>query len=165
MGTTVGGSLSISGARGLDIGERAILGERCRIDVHLSEVGLARIAVGAGTILGPRNHLGAASSVEIGSGVLTAEGVTILDHDHDFSDPEDPRRRNRTVIAAPVRIEDRVFLGERVVVLKGVTIGRCAVVGAHAVVTHDLPPYSMCVGAPARPIAFWDKELRAWRKA
>jgi len=156
---------NLYGARHLWLGRDTIVREGLRLEIHRDEVAAGLVRIGQRCRIGPRNHIGAAQRVELGEAVLTAEGVTILDHEHDFTDPDDYQRRNRCVVAAPVRIEDGVFLGERVIVLKGVTIGRCAVVGAHAVVTRDLPAYSMCVGAPARPIAFWDKESRTWRKA
>jgi acetyltransferase-like isoleucine patch superfamily enzyme len=156
---------NLYGAKRLNLGAGTIIREGLRLEIHRAEGCAGEVRIGARCRIGPRNHIGAAQKVELGEAVLTAEGVTILDHEHDFTDPDDHQRRDRCVVAAPVRIEDGVFLGERVVVLKGVTIGRCAVVGAHAVVTRDLPAYSMCVGAPARPIAFWDKESRTWRKA
>ncbi len=52
----------------------------------------------------------------------------------------------------PITIGDRVFLGQRCVVLGGVTIGDGATVGAHAVVTKDVAPGQTVVGIPARPV-------------
>jgi acetyltransferase-like isoleucine patch superfamily enzyme len=51
-----------------------------------------------------------------------------------------------------VVIEDRVWIGARAIVLKGVTIGHDSVVGAGAIVTRSIPPYSVAVGQPARVI-------------
>jgi acetyltransferase-like isoleucine patch superfamily enzyme len=51
-----------------------------------------------------------------------------------------------------VVIEDRVWLGARAIVLKGVRIGHDAVIGAGAVVTSDVPPRSVAVGVPARVV-------------
>ncbi|MBE7187857.1 DapH/DapD/GlmU-related protein, partial [Jatrophihabitans endophyticus] len=52
----------------------------------------------------------------------------------------------------PVVIGDNVWLGAHVVVTSGVTIGERCVVGANSVVTRDLPPFSVAVGAPARVV-------------
>ena len=54
--------------------------------------------------------------------------------------------------SAPITIEDDVWLATRAVVLKGVTVGRGAVVATGAVVTKDVPPYTLVAGVPARPI-------------
>lgn len=53
---------------------------------------------------------------------------------------------------APITVEDDVWIGSRVNIMAGVTVGRGSVIGAGAVVTHDVPPYSVCVGCPARVI-------------
>ena len=69
----------------------------------------------------------------------------VMDTDfHAIGDHTQPGR------ACPVVIEDDVWLAARVVVLKGVTIGRGAVVAAGAVVTKDVPPYTLVGGVPAK---------------
>jgi acetyltransferase-like isoleucine patch superfamily enzyme len=75
---------------------------------------------------------------------MFASGVTILDHDHDFSNPLDPLQCAEGLVAAPTVIEDNVFLGDHVVVLKGVRIGNGSVIGANSVVTHDIPRNVPC---------------------
>ena len=54
--------------------------------------------------------------------------------------------------AIPVVIEDDVWVGARVIVLPGIRIGKGSVIGAGAIVTKDVPPFSICVGNPARII-------------
>jgi maltose O-acetyltransferase len=53
---------------------------------------------------------------------------------------------------APIKIEDDVWVGFQAIILPGVTIGRGSIVGAGAVVTKDVPPYTVVVGVPARPL-------------
>ena len=53
---------------------------------------------------------------------------------------------------SPIVIEDEVWIGANVTILPGVTIGRCSVIGAGSVVTHNVEPYSIYVGVPARKI-------------
>lgn len=55
-------------------------------------------------------------------------------------------------MVAPIHIEDDVWIGAGVKVLKGVTIGKGSVIGAGAVVTKDIPPYSIAAGVPCRVI-------------
>jgi galactoside O-acetyltransferase len=63
-----------------------------------------------------------------------------------------PEVRDRLMVHAPVEVDDDVWLGAGAVVLPGVHIGRGAVVGAGAVVTRDVPPFSIVAGVPARVV-------------
>lgn len=92
-------------------------------------------------------HIDARKLVCIGNNVRIAPYTVILDSDfHDLKDhfSMGPSR--------PVIIEDDVWLATRSTILKGVTIGRGAVVAAGAVVTKDVPPYCIAAGVPARVI-------------
>ena len=60
----------------------------------------------------------------------------------------------------PVIIKDKVWLGAKVIVLKGVTIGEGAVVGAGSVVVNDVPPWTLVAGNPARVIRALPREER-----
>ena len=62
------------------------------------------------------------------------------------------RKSWEKIAHAPVVVSDRAWIGFNVSILKGVTIGRGAVIGACSVVTQDIPPYSLAVGNPARVI-------------
>lgn len=99
--------------------------------------------------------ISAARSVTLGREVLVARGVHIGDHNHAFTDPSRPARRQGIADAAPVVIEDGAWLGHNVTVTAGVSIGRGAVIAAGAVVTRDVPPYSLAVGIPARVAKSW----------
>lgn len=60
--------------------------------------------------------------------------------------------KRRLGCKGPIIIEDNVWLCEGVVVLSGVRIGKSSIIGANSVVTHDIPPYSIAVGIPAKVI-------------
>lgn len=107
--------------------------------------------IGDGTSIQPHVHIAVAGKMEIGRNVLMGSRVFITDHDHVFDDPSLPVGEQALAVA-PVKIEDFAWLGENVVVLKGVTIGHHAVVGANSVVTHDIPPFAVAAGVPARVI-------------
>jgi acetyltransferase-like isoleucine patch superfamily enzyme len=89
--------------------------------------------------------------VEIGDAALIADNVYISDFDHKFGDLQLPIK-DQGIEKSRVRIERNVWLGTKVTVARGVRIGEGAVVGANAVVTRDLPAYSVAVGLPARVI-------------
>ncbi|WP_281422579.1 DapH/DapD/GlmU-related protein [Agarivorans litoreus] len=110
-------------------------------------------------------HIGCIDSVSIGNEVLIASKVFITDHNHgdlqsisDFS----LTPKSRKLASKPVVIEDRVWLGEGVMVLPGVKIGEGSVIGAASVVTKEVPSYSVAVGVPARVIKRLNKEKSTW---
>lgn len=105
----------------------------------------ARIDIGNGTYLNRNTEIVAAASVTIGRDCMIGRDVIIMDSDqHAF--PGEP------FVSAAVSIGDRVWIGARAMVLKGVTIGHDTVIGAGAIVTRDIPPLSVAVGQPAHVI-------------
>lgn len=88
----------------------------------------------------------AESMVEIGDDVGIGFRNTIFTHD------SSPVKYGGKGIFKKVKIENGVYLGCNVTILPGVTIGEGAVVGACALVNKDIPPYTLAVGIPARPV-------------
>jgi acetyltransferase-like isoleucine patch superfamily enzyme len=113
------------------------------------------ITVGDGCSFAGDVTISAAVSVTLGRDVLVARGVHISDHDHAFTDPGRPARRQGITNAAPVMVGDGAWLGHNVTVTAGVSIGRGAVIAAGAVVTRDVPPCSLAVGIPAQVVRSW----------
>lgn len=102
----------------------------------------------------------AAKSVEIGSHCLIGANVTVTDCDFHAVKPEGRRHNSdpKDIGCAPVVIEDNVWLGANVMVLKGVRIGKNTVVAAGSVVTRDLPPNCVAGGVPAKVLRELGKE-------
>ena len=128
-----------------------------------------KLVVGKHVRISRWTHIGCTNSVVLGNHVLLGSKVVIVDHNHGlFGEgatspsipPEQrPLERNRFV-----KIEDNVWLGDGVVVCPGVTIGQGSVIGANAVVTTDIPPFTLAVGMPARPIRRYDPAQQAWAR-
>jgi acetyltransferase-like isoleucine patch superfamily enzyme len=89
-------------------------------------------------------------SVEVGDECLIGELVSIMDSDFHGIDPD--KRRSDAVRSAPVKLENNVWLGSRVIIQKGVTIGANSIITPNAVVTASIPPDSIAGGIPARVI-------------
>lgn len=89
--------------------------------------------------------------VEIGDDSLIASGCKFIDHDHAMAIDKGPMNR-QPCPDAPIVLEEDVWLGVNVVVLKGITIGRGAVVGAGAIVTKSIPSYEIWAGIPAKKV-------------
>jgi acetyltransferase-like isoleucine patch superfamily enzyme len=99
-------------------------------------------------------HIGAIGRVLIGDDVLIASNVLIIDHSHRYDDPALPVAR-QPLTGGGLRIGAGSHLGEQASILGPLEIGEHVIVGAHAVVTTDVPPYTVVVGIPARPIRRW----------
>ena len=105
----------------------------------------AVISIGTGTYLNRNTEIIAAAEVRIGRDCKIAWDVVIMDTDQHPTD--DGPLRNE-----PVRIGDRVWIGCRAVILKGVTIGDDAIVGAGSIVTKDVAAATVVGGNPAHLI-------------
>jgi acetyltransferase-like isoleucine patch superfamily enzyme len=89
--------------------------------------------------------------LQIGNDVRIAPQVMIMPMNHIYKDPHVAIRK-QGIRAQGIKIEDDVWLGAGAVILDGVTIGRGSVIGAGAIVTKDIPRYSVAVGVPAKVI-------------
>ena len=89
------------------------------------------------------------SHVSIGNDCVFAPDVKLIDHDHPLSPTE---RRTTNYLSAQIIIEENVWVGYNVVILKGVKIGKNSVIGAGSVVVKDIPENCVAAGIPAKVI-------------
>jgi acetyltransferase-like isoleucine patch superfamily enzyme len=92
-------------------------------------------------------HVFGGGGVHIGARTLISTGCSIASITH-----SEQIATRRIGIEAPVTIEEDCWLGTGAIVLPGVRIGKGSIIGAGAVVTKDIPPYSMAIGVPARVV-------------
>ena len=104
------------------------------------------IHIGDDTIIGDHAFLDGRAPLTIGSHTDIASSVMIYNSEHDL-EKEDFSARTE-----PVEIGDYVFIGPRAIILPGVKIGKGAVVAAGAVVTKDVPDFTIVGGVPAKEI-------------
>lgn len=128
----------------------AILEERCRL------IGDPQIVVGSHFYANVDCHF--LGQITIGDDVSVGPKTVIWGRDHRFS--RDKLIRQQGHVRRPIRIGDDVWIAAHCTVLKGVEIGRGAVIGAGSVVTGDIPPYAIAVGNPAKILRFRQKTGR-----
>lgn len=104
------------------------------------------IKIGEDTIIGENVVLDGRDKLIFGNHVDVASEVMFYNGEHDIND------ESFKPIFSPVVIEDYVFIGPRAIILPGVTIKKGAVVAAGAVVTKDVPEFTVVGGVPAKPI-------------
>lgn len=130
------------------LGRKSVVESYCCINNAVGDVTIGdhtRIGIHC-TVIGP---------VCIGSNVNLAQGITVTALNHNFEDTT-KRIDEQGISTKPVVIGDDVWIGANAVILPGVTIGQHVVVAAGAVVTKDVPDYSLVAGVPAKEI----KKLR-----
>lgn len=122
-------------------------GSKICIGTHGEETGHLRI--GDHVYLNHYAMIDCHDSINIGNSVLIGPFCYISDFDHG-TDPDQLIGAQHQVVSAPVTIGDDVWLGAGAMILKGVTIGARAVIGANSVVTHDVPAGAVVAGNPVR---------------
>ena len=140
---------------------RITIGAGCEIFGTLYSMGDGRISIGNHTCIYERSIIGSVNNIEIGNCVIISNQVHIYDNNNH---PTDPAVREKMCMegfhtdawrwthsdSKPITIEDNVWIGENAVILKGIRIGRGSIIACNAVVTKDVPPYTIAAGNPAR---------------
>lgn len=142
---------------------RIIIGRDCLIEGYLvTETGQSEIRIGNNVYIGSDTNLDCALSIVIEDDVLVSYQCIIADSDnhsilyrirkYDLSAWKHGKHDWTSTASAPIRIMRGAWIGARAIILKGVTIGEGAVVGAGSVVTKDIPAWTIAAGNPARII-------------
>ena len=93
-----------------------------------------------------------ASYVTIGNDVMMGPECMMYTTNHGMADTQTPMWRQHSTQPRPIVIGDDVWIGARVIILPGVQVGTGSVIGAGSVVTHNVMPYSIVGGNPAKLI-------------
>lgn len=157
----------VRGRKYLKVGDDCIIGGNFIFESENGEISIGNHSyIGGSTFI---SH----SKIEIGNNVTIAWGGTVYDHDShsldylkrrkDIDDELKDIRERRNFIehkdwscvnSKPIKICDDAWVGMNVTILKGVTIGEGAIIGACSVVTHDVPAWTVVAGNPARIVKY-----------
>lgn len=153
----------------IEFGDQFTAGLDLRLEVLASE---AAVFIGDNVKINDYCHIGAITTILISDNCLIGSRVTIVDHEHGIyvnkydSETSHPEIAPdcRELKGTPITIERNSWIGEGVVILAGVTVGEGSIIGANAVVTHNIPRYSIAVGVPAKVIKQFNSATKTWEK-
>lgn len=155
--------LNISG-KGISIGNNVFIQYKSWIECNpLTEEKKPQLIIEDGCTIGHFNEIYSTKCVILEKNVLTADRVYISDNLHGYENPDIPILRQPIKQNGTVRIGEGSWLGVGVAVI-GANIGKHCVIGANAVVTHNIPDYSVAVGIPAKIIKRYNPQKKQWEK-
>lgn len=148
----------VVGEKYINIGDNFNCFKGLRIEAHEYHQGVSfspQINIGNSVSMNFDCHIACVNKIIIGDNVLIASRVFITDHFHGEINSSinnlEPSNR-RLVSKGPVTIEESTWIGEGVVIMPNVKIGKFSIIGANSVVTKSFPPYSIIGGNPAKLI-------------
>jgi acetyltransferase-like isoleucine patch superfamily enzyme len=142
------------------IGANIYIGRNARIGITSHST----LIIKNGTQINENLEISCNSFIEIGEDVLIGRNVFIGDNIHNYEQIDLPVLRQDLSNGGKTIIEDDCWIGTGVCILKDVIIGKHSIIGANSVVTKNVPPYSVSVGAPAKVIKKYDFETKRWIK-
>ncbi|MGM9795277.1 MAG: acyltransferase [Candidatus Aphodosoma sp.] len=152
------GTDAISIGDGCSIQENVLI--RCYKDLNYQGYS-SNMIIGNRVSIGANSNISCSNKIVIGDGVVIGRVVFITDNSHGKNDTiaelNIPILERSVVSKGPVIIGKNVWIGERACILPNVTIGDGAIIAANAVVTKDVPPYSVVGGCPAKVLKIIEK--------
>lgn len=109
------------------------------------------LRIGDKCVFGKDNTVNTYLDIEFGATTIVADWVYVCDFDHVFSDIHVPIK-DQGIVKSPVRVGPDVWVGTKVTILRGTSIGRGCVLAAHCLVNADIADWSVAVGVPARVV-------------
>ncbi|HEY9267339.1 MAG TPA: acyltransferase [Mycobacterium sp.] len=130
----------------MEIGRWVHIGDKNTIRCHEGS-----LRIGDKVVLGRDNVINTYLDIELGDSVLMADWCYVCDFDHRMDSIELPIK-DQGIVKSPVRIGPDTWVAAKVTVLRGTSVGRGCVLGAHAVVKGEIPDFSIAVGSPAKVV-------------
>ena len=156
----------ILGGRYIIIGDNSRISLYSRIECYEGGGGGRMdpaLRIGSNVSMGRDTTILCCDEINIGDNCLFGSYCTIMDLNHGFNPSLGVRYECQKIKTEPVNIGKNCWIGEKAIILPGVSIGDNAVIGAGSIVTKDIPANSIAVGNPARIIKRYDFAEEKWK--
>ena len=150
--------LVVNGPKNIYLGNDVRIGRMSRLSSYEG----GKITIEDGCYIGQFFSVLAGGDVTIKKNTLIASYVTVVGENHSMNPEAGIGYGKQDLIKQNVEIGANCWIGEKVMILPGVTIGDWSIIGAGAIVNKPIPAYSMAVGNPARVIKKYNFETHTW---
>lgn len=154
-------SAKVTGWAECSFGVNSVIGARTWININ-DRRGKPAVEIGENAFIGQDNFLTSGSLIRIGPYCLTASHCSFIGSTHIVENPMLPYATSGTSNDACIDIGANCFFGFGAMVLGNVCIGHGSIIGAGAVVRHDVPPFSLVAGNPAKVVKHFDFQANLW---
>lgn len=154
--------VQVLGWRNVVVGSNTLLSEGVWLNVNHRTGSDERIVIGSHCHIGRNNFFSSGPLIRLGDYCFTGMNCQFLGCGHVIDSPMIPYIDSGLTEGATIDIGTNCWLATDVTVMQGVRIGRGSVIGAHAMVLEDIPPFSLAVGNPARVIKRFDFRKNQW---
>jgi acetyltransferase-like isoleucine patch superfamily enzyme len=152
----------IIGRANVSIGENSCISANCWLNVNDRSPGREGISIGSNCFIGRDNFFSSGRSIRLRDYCLTTIGCRFICSTHGTADPRIPYAASGITATDSILIGPNSFFGAGALVLGNVTIGHGCVIGAHSLVSSDVPPFSVVVGNPGRVVRRYSFSEGAW---
>tara|TARA_R110002167_G_C12703530_1_gene653997 strand:+ start:3655 stop:5199 length:1545 start_codon:yes stop_codon:yes gene_type:complete len=161
-GTYIDKSVHVLGWESVKIGNGTAISEGCWLNVNNRNIDAIQIEVGNYSYLGKRNFISSGKKVVIQDYFMSGVNCQFLGSDHIMDSPLQPYISTGTTSENIINVGVNNWFGANVTVVGNVSIGRGSIIGTCALVTKDIPPFSIAVGSPAVVIKRFDFKEMKW---
>lgn len=163
----LGKSRMVSNSRFVEFQNNVRIKDNYRIECYPNYAGKKmnpQLKIGHNVIINYNFSCLVADRIEIGDETILASDILITSENHGINPESDDAYYKQPLTTGPVKIGKGCWIGEKVVILPGVTIGDKSIVAAGSVVSKDIPPYCIAAGVPAKVLKVYNFESHCWER-
>ena len=163
-GSSILKGLIVNHPKGVSIHNKVRIGRFARLSCYSIKEKYGTITIMDNCYIGDFFSVLTGDDIVIENDVLFASYITIIGENHGMNPECEIKYGLQELTGGKVKIKSHSWIGEKVIIMPGVTIGSYSIIGAGSVVTHDIPDYSLAVGNPAKVIKQYDFNQKKWVK-